>query len=68
MKDGIHTILGYKVYVENNRVLHAVTGEGVHYRVLNFYRYTPRIGWLRVAPMSPSALRRAIEHDMIRLA
>ena len=68
MKNGIHIILGHTVYVENNRVLHAVAGEGVHYRVLHIYRHVNHIGWIFTTSMNVSSFRTACMRGTVKLA
>ena len=39
MKDGWHNILGYNVYIENNKVLRGTLGEGSTYRTAYPYKW-----------------------------
>lgn len=48
-KDGWHVIKGFKVYVENNRILRGTLGNGTDYRLAYPYKSTWQ-GWAMGKP------------------
>lgn len=62
MKDGWHTILGYDVYVENNRILRGTLGEGSTYRTAYPYKWdkTHRC-WIKNAGVSVNSFRNGVK-------
>lgn len=66
MKDGWHTILGYDVYVENNKVLRGTLGEGSTYRTAYPYKWnkTHRC-WIKNTGVSVNSFRNGVKRESI---
>lgn len=69
MKDGWHTILGYEVYVENNKVLRGTLGEGVTYRPAYPYRWDRTSNcWIQTIKMNINTFRNGINRETVKMA
>ena len=69
MKDGWHTILGYDVYVENNKVMRGTLGEGSTYRTAYPYKWdkTHRC-WIKSAGICVNSFRNGVKRESIVMA
>ena len=66
MKDGWHLIYGYRIYVENNRVMRGILGTG--YRQCSAYPYRRSgSGWNQCCGVTVSAFRAGVARGTIRL-
>lgn len=69
MKDGWHIILGYDVYIENNKVLRGTLGEGSTYRTTYPYKWdkTHRC-WIKNTGVSINSFRNGVKRESIVMA
>lgn len=69
MKDGWHNILGYDVYIKNNKVLRGTLGEGSTYRTAYPYKWdkTHRC-WIKNTGVSINSFRNGVKRESIVMA
>lgn len=69
MKDGWHIILGYDVYIENNKVLRGTLGEGIAYRPAYPYKWdkTHRC-WIKNTGVSINSFRNSVKRESMVMA
>lgn len=69
MKDGWHIILGYDVYIENNKVLRGTLGEGITYRPAYPYKWDKRNRcWIKNTGISINSFRNGVKRESIVMA
>ena len=69
MKNGWHKILGYDVYIENNKVLRGTLGEGSTYRTAYPYKWdkTHRC-WIKNVDVSVNSFRNGVKRESVIMA
>lgn len=69
MKDGWHTILGYDVYTEDNKVLRGTLGDGVTYRPAYPYKWNKRYRcWIKTTGINTSTFCKGVKRELIIMA
>lgn len=69
MKDGWHTILGYDVYVENNRILRGTLGEGFTCRTAYPYKWNKTYRcWIKNTGVSINSFRNGVKRESMIMA
>ncbi len=69
MKNGWHKILGYDVYIEDNKVLRGTLGDGVTYRSVNPYKWNKRYRcWIKTTGINTSTFRKSVKRESIIMA
>lgn len=69
MKDGWHIILGYDVYIENNKVLRGTLGEGITYRPAYPYKWDKKCRcWIKVSGITVGSFRHNVKKEMVVMA
>lgn len=66
VKDGWHTVCGYRVYCEDGLVLRGVNLD--HTRGTHVYRYKREGGWDREDRITVSAFRAGVRRGTIKMA
>lgn len=69
MKNGWHKILGYDVYIEDNKVLRGTLGEGSTYRTAYPYKWdkTHRC-WIKNTSVSINSFRNGVKRESMVMA
>ena len=68
IKDGWHIIQGYKVYVEDGKILRGILGEGNAQRTAYPYRKNPRGGWDSESGLTVAAFKAGISRGTITMS
>lgn len=66
IKDGWHTIQGYKVYVEDGKVLRGILGEGNSQRTAYPFRRSKN-GWDNDSGLTVNAFRSGVKRGTVNM-
>lgn len=68
MKDGWHTICGWRVLVDNNRIAMGTSGTDIKQKPIYPYRWSKTENcWVNIAPVSVAAFRTGIKRGTIQM-
>lgn len=68
MKDGWHTICGWRVFVDDDRVIMGTSGTDLKQKPIYPYRYSKTENcWVNAAPISVAAFRTGIRRGTIQM-